>query len=65
MEDYFKFEGNQNSCAKIWFVLLHRIQLFYRSSFQWAATLIPLAFVAMMCFQFYSIFRTTMKDPDQ
>lgn len=47
LEEYFKYEGQQSISAKIWYVLLHRLQLFYRSSFQWAAALIPIFFVTM------------------
>ena len=43
---------------------MHRLQLFYRSGVQWVACIIPLAFVAMMCFTFYSIIRSVVKDPD-
>ena len=63
MEDYFTYEGRQNCCQKICVIMLHRLQLFYRSGVQWVACIIPLAFVAMMCFTFYSIIRSVVKDP--
>ena len=65
MQDYFEYEGRQNCCQKICVVLLHRLQLFYRSGVQWVACLLPLAFVSMMCFCFYSIVRSVVKDPDE
>ena len=64
MRDYFEFEGKQSCCKKICVVTLHRLQLFYRSGVQWIALLLPLAFVAMMCFIFYTIVRAVVKDPE-
>ena len=65
MEEYFTYEGRQNCCQKICVIMLHRLQLFYRSGTQWVACIIPLAFVAMMCFTFYSIVRSVVKDPEE
>ena len=64
MRDYFAFEGRQNCCQKICVIMLHRLQLFYRDSVQWIACILPLAFVAMMCFTFYSIIKSVVKDPE-
>ena len=44
--------------------MLHRLQLFYRSSAQWIALFLPLLFVTMMCFNFYSITKSIVKDPE-
>ena len=44
--------------------MLHRLQLFYRSSAQWIALFLPLLFVTMMCFNFYSITKSVVKDPE-
>ena len=65
MKDYFEYEGRQNCCQKILVITLHRLQLFYRSGVQWIAILIPLAFVAWMCFVFYTIVRSVVKDPEE
>lgn len=64
MEDYFTFEGRQNCCQMIMRVTLHRLQLFYRSTVQWVALVIPLMFTSMMCFIFYSIMKSVIKDPE-
>ena len=55
MEDYFKFEGRQSVCSKICMIAHHRIILFYRDASQWVALLIPILFVTMMAFIFYSL----------
>lgn len=64
MRDYFEYEGRQSCCQKICVITLHRLQLFYRSGVQWVACLLPLAFVSMMCFCFYTITRSVVKDPE-
>ena len=62
MEDYFSFEGRQNCCMKIIYVLVHRLHLFKRDGLQWFAVIVPIMFVAMMSFQFYSIMRTVLDE---
>lgn len=57
LEDYFEYEGRQSCCQKIAVIFLHRLQNFYRSSTQWVAQLLPLAFVAMMIFVLWSIMK--------
>ena len=64
MQDYFEFEGRQNCCQRIFVTTRHRLQLFYRSSVQWTALIVPLFFVSMMCFIFYTIIRSIVKDPE-
>ena len=65
MQDYFEYEGRQNCCQKISVIFLHRLQNFYRSSTQWVASLLPLAFVAMMIFVLYSIMKSTGPDKEE
>lgn len=62
MQDYFEYEGRQNCCQKIGVIFLHRLQNFYRSSTQWVASLLPLAFVAIMIFILYSILKAAGPD---
>ena len=64
MQDYFAYEGQQSICNKLFYIMLHRLQLFYRSSAQWIALFLPLLFVTMMCFNFYSITKSVVKDPE-
>ena len=65
MQDYFEYEGRQNCCQKISVIFLHRLQNFYRSSTQWVASLLPLAFVAIMIFVLYSILKATVPDEEE
>jgi hypothetical protein len=65
MQDYFEYEGRQNCCQKISVIFLHRLQNFYRSSTQWVASLLPLAFVAMMIFVLYSIMKAAGPDKEE
>jgi sensor domain CHASE-containing protein len=44
---------------------LHRLQNFYRSSTQWVASLLPLAFVAIMIFVLYSILKAATPDKEE
>ena len=55
LQEYFEYEGRQNCCQKIIVIFLHRLQNFYRSTTQWVAVLLPLAFVAIMLFVVNSI----------
>jgi len=65
MQDYFEYEGRQNCCQKIGVIFLHRLQNFYRSSTQWVACLLPLAFVAIMIFVLYSILKAAGPDKEE
>lgn len=47
------------------FVTLHRLQLFYRSSVQWVACLLPLCFVSVMCFCFFTFTRLAINGEGQ
>lgn len=61
LDDYAKFEGNQSFCQKVYFIAQHRLKLFYRETSQWLALLVPIVFVTMMAYIFYSIVNVTAR----
>lgn len=64
MQEYFAFEGRQSCCQKVTFVFVHRMQNYYRSTYQWVANLLPLAFITILTFVLYSIMKASKPAPE-